>query len=277
MQLETFQGQSLAEVMALTRQSLGDEAMIVSTRINETSEGQLVEIVAAHAEDIETLRGKLDGGAVPTRAKGDRIRPYTIALVGPPGAGKTTTAMKLALHPRALGDRRVGLITLDTYRVGAMDEISAYADIASLPLEIVYNDRDLNDALRRLSGCDAIIIDTPGRAAGAGEESGEWVELLSGVKSDEIHLVLPSGLRTDVAEKIASSYERLAPTHLLMSKTDQLPGDVGLAGIPQALGLPLRWLTTGQDVPGDLALAGSKVLNALVSSGTESSWARMVG
>jgi flagellar biosynthesis protein FlhF len=277
LQLETFQGQTLAEVIALTRSALGEEAMIVSTRIDETDQGQLVEIVAARAEDIESLREQLDGGAVPSRSGGNRIRPYTIALVGPPGAGKTTTAMKIALHPRALGDRKVGLITFDTYRVGAMDEISTYADIATLPLEIVYNEGDLTAAMRRLGGRDAIVVDTPGRATGAGPDSGDWVQMLKKLQPDEIHIVLPSGLRTDVAEGIAATYAALAPTHLLLSKTDQLPGDLGLAGIPQALSLPIRWLATGQEVPRGLSLAGPKVLSALVSSGGESEWARMVG
>ena len=101
--------------------------------------------------------------------------------------------------------------------------------------------------------------------------------MLRDLKPDEIHVVLPAGMRTDVAEKIASTYAPLAPTHLLLSKTDQLPGDLGLAGIPQALGMPIRWLAMGQDVPQGLSLAGPKVLGALMSSDAESAWARMVG
>lgn len=277
MQLKTFHGRNLAEVIAQTRLALGEDAMIVSTKVETTAEGPYVEIVAAPAGEVEAVRAQLDGGDVPARAAGDRIRPYTIALVGPPGAGKTTTAMKLALHPRALGDRKVGILSLDTYRVGAMDEITTYAEIAGLPLEIVYNTHDLESGMRRLAGRDAIIVDTPGRAGGATAEAGEWVDLLCRMEPDEIHLVLPAGLRSDVAEKVASTYAAIAPTHLLLSKADELPGDEGLALIPRALGLPTRWLTEGQEVPRGLALAGPKVLGALGSSQADADWERMAG
>src|SRR5688572_17599736 len=87
-----------------------------------------------------------------------------IALVGPTGAGKTTTIAKLATHPSVFGERTVGLIGLDTYRIGAVDQLRTYAEIARLPFEIAYTVEDAERARQRLAKCDVILIDAPGRS-----------------------------------------------------------------------------------------------------------------
>lgn len=264
MQLETFRGRDLPTVMGLVRRSLGKEAMIVRTQVADGPKGRVVEIVAADANAVEELRRKLDGGrAAAQRAKGRRrIGPYVVALVGPPGAGKTTTAVKLALHPRGLGSKKVGLITLDTHRVGAIEELQTYAELADLPLEVVYHKREVAAALHRLRSCQVVVVDTPGRLPADPEESG-WGSALAEMDADEVHLVLPAGLRLDVARTQKDRFGGAGVTHVLYSKVDELPQERGLAELAEAVGLPARWLADGHDIPGTLSPAGPRILRAL--------------
>src|SRR5207244_230331 len=128
----------------------------------------LIEIVAAPNGDVERFRARLtpdpsfrrrpESRAAPDR-RGDPgfrrddnfPRPLLVALVGPTGAGKTTTAVKLALHGDAFGAQRVGFLTFDTYRAGAVAQLETYAGVAGIPLEVAYEARDVAPALARLS------------------------------------------------------------------------------------------------------------------------------
>lgn len=262
MQLETFRGVELHAVVSQVRRTLGEDAMIVRTRVVRRSGAKIVEVVAARQEDVDGFKRRLDGGLAAARRARHRRRigPYTLALVGPAGAGKTTTAVKLALHPRGLGRKRVGLITLDTYRVGALEELQTYAEIANIPLEVVYNAREIAPAVRRLRDVDVIVVDTPGRWTGCTDS---WGAILDRIDADETHLVIPAGLRIEVALTVRERLESTGPTHVLFTKLDELPGDAGLAEMAEALALPARWVADGHQVPEGLAEAATRVLASL--------------
>ena len=184
MQLESFRGTELHRVIRQVRLSLGDDAMIVHTHVARGPKGHVVEVIAAPPEAIEAFKAKLDGAkAASERAKGrKRVGPYLVALVGPAGAGKTAATMKVALNPKGVAHRKVGILTLDTYRVGALEEIQTYAEIADLPLEAAYTPADARQALQRLRDRDVVIVDTPGRGFGGG--STRWVEILEELDPD---------------------------------------------------------------------------------------------
>ena len=266
MRLETFTGPDLRSVVAQVRQDLGDDAMIVRTGSRKAAGREIMEVVAAPAHEIEAFRHRLEGerNAFPRARTGRaRIGPYVVALVGPTGAGKTSTAMKMALHPRALGRRKVGLVTLDTFRPGAVEELQTYAEIADLPLEVLYHHQDLEGAFQRLRDCEAIIVDTPGRAPGADLDGSEWKKILETMDPDEVHLVVPAGLRIDVAIRIRGTLASLAPTHALYTKLDEMGGDEGLAELAEAMGLPVRWISDGQEIPVRLHPAAPRILGSL--------------
>jgi flagellar biosynthesis protein FlhF len=260
MQLETFRGQELRSVIAWVHRSLGEDALVVRTNVLKRPEGDVYEVVAARPQDMDAYRRTLTEGPISTRiAERKSARPYVVALVGPPGAGKTTAAMKVALHPRGIGGKRVGLVTLDTYRVGAVEEMQTYAEIAGLPLEVVYHAREVEAALERMAGLDVVVVDTPGRAT----TESAWVHALRALQPDEVHLVLPAGLRLDVARGLRDRLASIGPTHALLTKLDELPGDAGLASTVDALELPVRWLGEGYEVPGRLAPATSRIVRSL--------------
>ncbi len=260
MLLETFRGSELREVLARVRRALGDDAMLVRTQVTRRPGGHEVEVVAARAADVEQLRLRLDGArAAALRAEGrKRLGPYVLAMVGPSGAGKTTACMKVALSPAGVAHRKVGLLTLDTYRVGALDEIQTYAEIAELPVEVAYSADDALGALERLRDREVVLVDTPGRGYGAG--SAEWVSALLALDPDEVHLVVPAGARPGVVRALARGLAGVAPTHVLLSKLDETPSDLPLAALADAAGLPARWVSAGPEVPSALLPAGPRIL-----------------
>jgi flagellar biosynthesis protein FlhF len=272
MRFESFHGTDLRRVFDETRQALGDDAIIVRSHMSRDSGRVRVEVIAARSADVERLRQRLtvDPPVLQKQLGGrGQFGPYVVALVGPTGAGKSTTAAKLALHPDAFGEKRVGLLTLDTFRVGAIEQMQAFAEIAELKLEVVYDEREAIGALKRLDDCDVVIVDTPGRGPRSREDAARWQALLKPLSPDEVHLVVPATIRTDVAIALRDAYAVCAPTHILISKTDEVPEDGGLAALAASLDLPSRWMTDGQAIPDDLHSA-RRILSTL-GSGTPSS------
>lgn len=272
MRFESFRGTDLRRVFDEARQMLGDDAIIVRSEMKRDATHVRVEVIAARAADVERLRQQLSPEPpILQKSLGGRGRfgPYVVALVGPTGAGKTTTAAKLALHPDAFGLNRVGLLTLDTFRVGAIEQVQALAEIAELKLEVVYDEREAIGALQRLDDCDVVIVDTPGRGPRSHDDAARWQALLKPLSPDEVHLVVPATIRTDIAVALRHAYAKCAPTHVIISKADEAPEDGGLAALAASLDLPSRWMTDGQGIPDDLQ--ASRRIITMMGSGTPSS------
>jgi flagellar biosynthesis protein FlhF len=281
MRLETFRGPEPQRVFAEARAMLGEDAMIIRTRVLREGGSVVVEVIAAASSDVESFRRQLEPHPLPLprtaqEGSGEPLpnaerrapsagypRPYTVALVGPTGAGKTTTVAKLAVHPQAFGGTRVGLLTLDTFRVGALEQLYTYAEIAELPMEVVYDDREVEGALARLAKCDVILVDTPGRSPRLQTAGMEWQTMLRHIAPDETHLVIPASIRVDIALLIRDSFVPHGATHLLLSKLDEVPSEFGVADLALRLNLPARWVTDGQEIPTDLRPAGARILASL--------------
>jgi len=257
MPAERFSGADLSRVADRARRTLGDDVMILHTRTVREGGVSMVEVLAAPSQAIDRVRARLEAAPLPTRLRKADGRPYCIALVGPTGAGKTTTAAKLAVRRGMFGANRTGLLTIDTYRVGGMEQLATYAELADVPFEVVYDAREVDAAIKRLSGdCDVIIIDTPGRSPASAELTERWRSLLDGIAPDEVHLVVPASLRADLAVDISRAYApsrtHCGATHLLLSKLDEVPRESGVTDLALSLEMPTRWITDGQDVPADL-------------------------
>jgi len=178
-----------------------------------------------------------------------------VALVGPTGVGKTTTIAKLAANFRLKEKRRVGLITVDTYRIAAVEQLRTYADIIDLPMHVVSTPREMRKTVEQMSHLDLILLDTAGRSPKDEVRIQELKSFLGEAAADEIHLVLSStgGARTllQTAERFAA----VGATSLILTKLDEAVGAGNVLPLVRQGGLPLSYLTDGQNVPDDIHTA----------------------
>lgn len=273
MLLETFHGTDLRRVFDDARRALGDDVLIIRSAVHKEGGATRVEVIAARQHDLQSLRHRLEP-TMPSlpRTQGGRGRsgPLIIALVGPTGAGKTTVAAKLAMHRDVFGSRKVGLITLDTYRVGALEQMQQYAEVMNLPLEVVYDIKEVPAVVKRLEDRDVIIVDTPGRSPRARDANSQWQTLLRALAPDEVHLVVPATMRPDAVPALAQALAGCRLTHAIITKVDELHDERAMADVAARVDVPIRWIGDGQTVPEDLHPSRSRILGALGLSGAAS-------
>lgn len=174
------------------------------------------------------------------------------ALVGPTGVGKTTTLAKLAAHFSLYRHQRVGLITLDTYRIGAVDQLKTYAEIMRLPLEVAMTPKEFREAIARLDRCDVILVDTAGRPPENRAQLAEMGGFLSAVRPLDVYLVLSSTTRSTDLLRAVDGYRLLEFNRLIFTKLDETACPGVIARVVRATGAPVAYVTTGQTVPDDL-------------------------
>jgi flagellar biosynthesis protein FlhF len=189
-----------------------------------------------------------------------------VALVGPTGVGKTTTIAKLAAIYRLKEKRKVGLITVDTYRIAAVEQLRTYADIIDLPMQVVSTPREMREALRRLEGLDLILMDTAGRSPRDEIKIQELKSFLTEAAADEVHLVLSSVAGSRTLELTADRFAAVGTTGLICTKLDEATGLGNLLGVIRKSGLPLSYLTNGQNVPDDIETATPERVARLLMS-----------
>ena len=179
------------------------------------------------------------------------------ALVGPTGVGKTTTIAKLAANFRLKEKCRVGLITVDTYRIAAVEQLRTYADIIDLPMHVVSTPRDMRETVDRMSHLDLILLDTAGRSPKDEVRIQELKVFLNEAGADDVHLVLSSVAGARTLQHTVEQFGVVGPTSLILTKLDEADGVGNLLPLLRNGGLPLSYLTDGQNVPDDIAVANA--------------------
>jgi flagellar biosynthesis protein FlhF len=187
-----------------------------------------------------------------------------VALVGPTGVGKTTTVAKLAAGFRIEARRRVGLLTIDTFRIAAVQQLRAYAEIMDLPMEVVENPVQMKPALDRLGDVDLVLIDTAGRSPRSDARIDQLVEILRTAQPDETHLVLSSTSSASSIQLALEGFSPVRPTAAILTKLDETRQTAGvisaLVANNQFPGVPLSYTTNGQQVPDDISTADAENL-----------------
>ncbi|HEY4243345.1 MAG TPA: hypothetical protein VGM88_26210 [Kofleriaceae bacterium] len=187
-----------------------------------------------------------------------------VMLVGPTGAGKTTTIAKLAARASLVEHRSVSLITLDNYRVGGIDQIRTFADLIGVPLHVAESPGALASTID--PDDELTLIDTAGRSPRDTAAIAELAAHASGL-GIETHLVVAAATPASLVDKLAARYAQLQPSRLLVTKLDEIDAAHDLALAPLRTGLPITWVTTGQAVPEDLEEPSAARLRELAEHG----------
>jgi flagellar biosynthesis GTPase FlhF len=257
MRLETFRGASLVRVFEDVREALGDDAMVVRTRVLREGRIHAVEVIAARAAEVDAFRDRLDPGGLELPAGAGW--PRVIGIVGPSGSGKTAAAARLAAEDFA--QVRTGILLLGAHRPGTAETIRALR--ADVEIEAAADGEGLEEALLRLCECAVVLVDTPPLAPRDGGAGDRWMALLRRAEPCEVHLALAAGLRTEVATVLREDYLAANPTHLLLTKLDEVPGGAGAAEIPLRMEMPARWVSDAPEGHGSLRAAVPRILDLL--------------
>ena len=178
-----------------------------------------------------------------------------IALVGPTGVGKTTTIAKLAANLLLQGGVKIALVTIDTYRIAAVEQLKVYGELMNVPVEVVLSPEQLEEVFARHEDKDLILIDTAGRSPKDEVSIAELGKFLGPEFGTENHLVLAAPTRDSELQNTVGQFSRLPLHSLVFTKLDECDQRGSLLNVPLHQDLPLSYLANGQRVPEDLLIA----------------------
>lgn len=233
-------------------------ARCVTDALLENCEGKGEGLIRQEAYGIVE---RLLGPARPIELNG---RCRVVALVGPTGVGKTTTLAKLAAHHALVAGKRVAMVTLDTVRVGAIEQLRTYAEITGLPSYVATSPAEMAEILERLQDFDLVLLDTAGRNPRDEMRMSELERFWAARRPDEVHLVLSATTRYADALEIVERYRGPGFDRLLFTKLDETSHHGLLLNLAVAAQRPLSYVTTGQNVPEDIAAARAGDLAKLI-------------
>lgn len=201
------------------------------------------------------------GDVEPTRLDKEQ---KIIFFVGPTGVGKTTTLAKIAANYVLNNNKKVGLITTDTYRIAAVEQLKTYSEILNLSLKIVYDIKEMYSALSNFKEKDIILIDTAGRNIKDDKLKKELNDLIETVINKDIYLVLSATTNMKILKSIVDEYSFIKNFKLIFTKTDEAENYGVLLNIKHYTDNSLSYLTNGQNVPEDIEIVNTdKIANIL--------------
>lgn len=193
--------------------------------------------------------GKSEG--ITPSEKGPRI----VLFIGPTGVGKTTTIAKLAGRYCVEEKKKVALLTADTYRIAAAEQLRTYANILETPFRIIYTPEELQAAVEDYWDCDYIFIDTAGRSHQNTDQLEKMKEMVAALKRPEsyqVFLVLSATTKYRDLQKIADCYGKIADFELIFTKLDETEAVGNLLNMKLYTDAPIAYVTCGQNVPDDM-------------------------
>lgn len=219
----------------------------------------LIHLAAARMRDSVVFGGWL--------AKSDEQGggPKAVAIVGPTGVGKTTTVAKLAARLAGEG-LKVGLATIDTFRIAAVEQLKIYAKILNIPIDVILTPHDLGRSLHMRRGLDVILIDTAGRGQRDMEQINDLAEYFNGLPSVDVKLALSAASSERQMEEAIRNFSAMRLSSLIFTKLDEAVQLGPVFNQSVKTGLPVAYFTNGQRVPEDMEEAGAKrLINGIFS------------
>ena len=181
--------------------------------------------------------------------------PRIVLFIGPTGVGKTTTIAKLAGRYCVEEKKKVALLTADTYRIAAAEQLRTYANILETPFRIIYTPEELQAAVEDYWDCDYIFIDTAGRSHQNTDQLEKMKEMVAALKRPEsyqVFLVLSATTKYRDLQKIADCYGKIADFELIFTKLDETEAVGNLLNMKLYTDAPIAYVTCGQNVPDDM-------------------------
>lgn len=199
--------------------------------------------------------------------EGDNPSSKYIFFIGPTGVGKTTTIAKIASDLKIQKKKKVALITSDTYRIAAVEQLRTYANILGLPLKVIYSAEEMKKAQEEYEEYDVVLIDTAGRSHKNLEQTEDIEKLICAVPEEcrEVYLVLSATTKYKDLVKITEAYAKITTFHLIFTKLDETCCIGNILNIKMLTGAALSYSTSGQTVPDDIEkINGQKIAKQLL-------------
>lgn len=259
----------------LSSEQLSLQKQLIDRLVNEDIEAEVAAILTSNLPSTLKLS---DTNAVNTFLQDklsnhfNNVEPITLkegtcqiaAFIGPTGVGKTTTIAKLAAAFSIREGYRIALITADTYRIAAIEQLKTYADIIGIPFDVVYTPQDFKSALENHSDKDLILVDTAGRSPKNQQHIDELQALLAIEPTIQTHLVMSLTTKYKEALEIVDCFGVCSPTRFLFTKMDEATNLGTVVNLLHYSPAALSYITTGQNVPDDIEFADPERLASLV-------------
>ncbi|MCR5674965.1 MAG: flagellar biosynthesis protein FlhF [Lachnospiraceae bacterium] len=183
--------------------------------------------------------------------------PKAVFFIGPTGVGKTTTIAKIASDLYVMQHKKVALLTVDTYRIAAAEQLKTYASIMEIPCRVIYSVEEMQKAAQDLRDYDFLLVDTPGHSMHNEEQResiSSFLHALDDMVPSEAFLVLSATTKYRDLIDIADTYTAMVPYRLIFTKMDETGCAGNLYNIKLHTGAPMSYITNGQNVPDDIAV-----------------------
>lgn len=278
MRLETFRGPDLSSLFRQARAELGDEVLIVNTRVLDGVRRREYEIVTTLPRDVARLRARMRAYPLPSveQHRASRRPPFVVAVTGPSATDCAEALGMLVSDIDAFAEWTVGVLAPAAEPGRTLQQLAGAEALRDVPVELVARSGDMRASVERLSACDAILVYAPASGVPQSSATRLAVEALELLGPDEVHLVLSSGSAPDEAARMLSRCSGLQPTHLLITGAagreagaadSHGPGrardfEDELSLLVASVSLPVRWIVQHSAARVELKPAATRILGA---------------
>lgn len=222
-----------------------------------------------HASNIDNYLLSSIESMIPTKTfelhknKGSKV----VAVVGPTGVGKTTCIAKLAVIAKILNNLNVGLISIDTYRLGAIDQLRIFSEVSNIDMLVAYEPEEIPGLMESLKGKDIIFVDTAGRSQNRNDQLKKIKQYLDGIRIDETFLVMSSTSSTKNLYDTAEKFKIFNYDSFIFTKLDEGIAFGNILNVVSNFNVPVTFLSNGQIIPDDIMSADPEFISKLILTG----------